>query len=123
MGGEPTGWQSSWNSFLPTNYADLTTRLQQCGDGLWTSGSAGFDDAVRCVNWYDAAAFCAWDGGRLPTWSEWEYAYHGGLEYREYPWGSAAADCTRDANSGCTWPVRAGSARAVRLPLRPRRSP
>jgi formylglycine-generating enzyme required for sulfatase activity len=46
------------------------------------------------VKWYEAFAFCVWDGGRLPTESEWEHAAAGGSENRPYPWGSTAPDCT-----------------------------
>jgi formylglycine-generating enzyme len=50
----------------------------------------------NCLDWFTAFAFCAWDGGRLPTESEWKYAASGGSEQRYYPWSDPPTSETID---------------------------
>lgn len=81
-----SGWDSAWNKKLPATTSDLLTRLH-CGNSHWTDSPDAYESySIGCLDWYLAFAFCAWDGGRLPTEAEWNYAAAGGNEQRNYPW-------------------------------------
>ncbi len=58
-------------------------------DGSYAPQHGWDDKPMVGATWYDAAAYCAWAGGSLPTEAQWEAAARGpadGPGY-QYPWG------------------------------------
>ena len=101
-----SGWQSAWDASLPVAQ-NLLIASVKCGSySAWTDSPGTNENMpLGCLNWRVAFAFCIWDGGRLPTEAEWNYASAGGDEQRIYPWGDtdpgfnashAAYDCYYD---------------------------
>jgi formylglycine-generating enzyme required for sulfatase activity len=84
------GWDAAWNASLPNNKNALKAEVScDATYQTWTE-AAGANERLpmNCLSWYVAQAFCIWDGGRLPTETEWNYAAAGGSEQRLYPWGA-----------------------------------
>jgi sulfatase modifying factor 1 len=113
-GGSPyeTGWNVDWNQpqvasgkpYIPATAADWNANLggsaatadagavgPGAGYSTWTPSPGNQESLpISQLTWYEAYAFCIWDGGFLPSEAEWEYAAAGGSQQRAYPWGSTA---------------------------------
>jgi formylglycine-generating enzyme required for sulfatase activity len=107
-----TGWHSQYTSNLSA-LTDLRHGLACSPSSLlqtWPNQGDPDDEhlslPITCVVWWEAFAFCLWDGGHLPTEAEWEFAAAGGAENRLYPWGNQAPDCSLAGFGDCAIPAR-----------------
>lgn len=94
------GWDPAWNAMLESDTTALKAALACYIEFFSWTDQAGANEAlpINCLTWAEAFAFCAWDGGFLPTEAEWNYVAAGSTLQRAYPWsnppGSLAIDCT-----------------------------
>lgn len=109
-GGHPriagSGWTSAWADLphpfedgrkaVPTDANDLAKQLiDDCDSPTRNADHPGLP--INCVNWFVAFAFCAFDGGRLPTEAEWNYVAAFGSAQRPYPWSESTEDRSIDS--------------------------
>jgi len=113
--GEP-GWDVTWNApaYGLMSTAEEWNDLLTCGSDNYFTWTELADQnevlPINCVNWYQAAAFCIWDGGFLPSEAEWAYVALGGELARIYPWGTPAPaktnavyDCQASGGEECSF--------------------
>lgn len=113
------GWDLAWNAHLAADSVVLGQALK-CNSTyeMWRDVAAATENKpINCVTWYEAMAFCIWDGGYLPTDAERHFVASGGSDQRYFPWSSPSTsttisgtlasymeggDCLGDGASGCS---------------------
>ena len=100
------GWSPSDDGNIAPTNANLSGIYQ-----TWTTSPGSQENLpINGETWYEAAAFCIWDGGFLPSETEWLYTATGGTEYRFYPWGMTdPGTASQYAIYGCYYPSGSGS--------------
>jgi formylglycine-generating enzyme required for sulfatase activity len=105
-----SGWRGEWTPYLPADRASLLRALGCSNETRTWSDVAGPREnrPANCLSWFVGFAFCAYDGGRLPTEAEWNFAAAGGPQQRAYPWGDSLPEarrasfaCGADGAPGC----------------------
>jgi formylglycine-generating enzyme required for sulfatase activity len=99
-----SGWRTSDDEQLPASAAALETLIRECNTAPLSTldlPNASSTIPLNCVTWAEAAAFCAWDDARLPTFAEWYAAAAAGGFDRTYPWGDEPTPSRLYASYGC----------------------
>jgi formylglycine-generating enzyme required for sulfatase activity len=83
-------YEVSLASYLDCVRVDVCTResIEDIYEAAMTVPNFPTDIPVSGINYYEAAVYCAWREGRLPTENEWEYAAVG-TTGNPFPWGES----------------------------------
>jgi formylglycine-generating enzyme required for sulfatase activity len=113
---ESMQWDSAWNErataqhFASENdvHGDCSAPFPHTAPPTYAR-SQNYDFPMTCVSWFQAAAFCRWEGNRLLTQAEWMYVATGhGTRKTRFPWGDEAPTCSRATVQGCNFPKDVG---------------
>jgi formylglycine-generating enzyme len=99
-----SGWREADSASLPANAQEFERLVRECNTiPLSTLDLPNSSSRIplNCITWPEAAAFCAWDDARLPTYAEWYHAAAGGALDRVYPWGNEPTPSRLYALYGC----------------------
>jgi len=102
------GFEPGW---VTSDGSNVTPTDLYLGNETWSHAPGNQENKpIKSVNWFEAYAFCVWDGGFLPSEAEWEFAAAGGSQQRMYPWGSDdPGTMNRYAIYGCYYPNSSGN--------------
>ncbi len=106
-------WRRGQNVDVPAYWRRTAEGWERRIGAAWRSIDTTADHPMIHVNWWEANAWCAWAGRRLPTESEWEAAATTGPtgERRPwFPWGDSDPlphEANLDGTTGFTAPVGA----------------
>jgi len=110
--GSEGAFEGGWTDADGENLTPTPENLKcESDDATWTDAPSENERLpINCVNWWEAYAFCIWDGGFLPSESELLFAAAGGDEQRRYPWGAEEpGEDNQYAIYDCNFPTGSGA--------------
>ena len=120
---EEIGWSFVFAGLLPDDFEDTrgvqaTPWWRQVFGASWIAPEGPhstiqerLDHPVVQVSWNDAVSYANWQGGRLPTEAEWEYAASAGLRNPIFPWGDELEPDGKRIQTANAMPFDMGSSR------------
>jgi len=94
------GWDPAWDAAIDLSEATRTNNDDPYS--TWSHGSSSLYP-LNFVSYYEALAFCTWDGGFLPSAAEWSFAASGGSMQLPFPWGDEEPEADAELSVHDCW--------------------